>query len=53
MAKKEACTASGFVETDHLVDVNKMIDLAKGAQREIADIKLSCYACLLSQKRNP
>ena len=44
---KEACTASGFVETDHFVDVNKMIDLAKGAQREIADIKLSRYACYL------
>lgn len=44
---KEACAASGFVETDHFVDVNKMIDLAKGAQREIADIKLSRYACYL------
>ena len=44
---KEACTASGFVETDHFVDVNKMIDLAKGAQREIADIKRSRYACYL------
>ena len=28
---KEACSASGFVEIDHFVDVNKMIDLAKGA----------------------
>ena len=44
---KEACSASGFVETDHFVDVNKMIDLAKGAQRKIADIKLSRYACYL------
>lgn len=44
---KEACTASGFVETDHFVDANKMIDLAKGAQRKIADIKLSRYACYL------
>ncbi len=44
---KEACSASGFVETDHFVDVNKMIDLAKGAQREISDIKLSRYACYL------
>ena len=47
MAKKEACTASGFVETDHFVDVNKMIDLVKGAQHEIADIKHSRYACYL------
>ena len=44
---KEACSASGFVEIDHFVDVNKMIDLAKGAQREITDIKLSRYACYL------
>ena len=50
---KTACEASGLDVADHFVDVNKMIDLAKGAQREIADIKLSCYACLLSQKRNP
>ncbi|MEE3485708.1 MAG: hypothetical protein VZQ98_15490 [Bacteroidales bacterium] len=39
--------ASGFAETDHFVDANKMIDLAKGAQREIADIKFSHYACYL------
>lgn len=44
---KEACTASGFAELDHFVDVNKMITLAKGAQREITDIKLSRYACYL------
>ena len=54
---KEACTASGFIETDHFVDVNKMIDLAKGAQRKIADIKLSRYACYLivmnGDPRNP
>jgi len=44
---KEACTASGFVATDHFVDVNKMVDLSSGSQREIADIKLSRYACYL------
>ena len=44
---------SGFVEANHFADVGKMIDLAKGAQREIADIKLTRYTCLLSQKRNP
>ena len=44
---KEACTASGVIETDHFVDVNKMVDLGSGSQRKIADIKLSRYACYL------
>ena len=44
---KDACTASGFVETDHFVDVNKMVELGSGSQREINDIKLSRYACYL------
>ena len=44
---KEACKASGFDVGDHFADVGKMIDLAKGAQREITDIKLSRYACYL------
>jgi DNA-damage-inducible protein D len=44
---KEACLASGFVETDHFVDVNKMVNLGSGSQREITDIKLSRYACYL------
>lgn len=42
---KTACEASGLDVADHFADVGKMIDLAKGAQREIADIKLSRYAC--------
>ena len=37
----------GFAETDHFANVGKMIDHAKGAQREIADVKLSRYACYL------
>ena len=44
---KTACEASGLDVADHFADVGKMIDLAKGAQREIADIKLSRYACYL------
>lgn len=32
---------------DHFRDVMKMIELAKGAHREIEDIELSRYACYL------
>ena len=32
---------------EHFVDVNKMIQLAKGAEREVDDMMLSRYACYL------
>ncbi len=32
---------------DHFADGGKLIDLAKGAQREIEDIALTRYACYL------
>lgn len=44
---KTACKNSGNNVADHFVDVNKMIDLAKTAQRDIEDIMLSRYACYL------
>ena len=44
---KTACEASGLDVEDHFADVGKMITLAKGARREITDIKLSRYACYL------
>lgn len=44
---KEACKLSGFNELDHFPRVGKMIELAKGAQRDIGDINLSRYACYL------
>ncbi len=44
---KDACLNAGEKISDHFVDVNKMIDLAKGAQRELEDIALTRYACYL------
>lgn len=50
----EACANSGFNVDDHFADVSKMIDLAKGAKREIEDIELSRYACyLIVQNADP
>jgi len=44
---KEACSGSGIAISDHFVDVNKMISLAKGAKRRIADIAMTRYGCYL------
>jgi DNA-damage-inducible protein D len=44
---KTACEISGHLVADHFVDVNKMVDLGSGSQREIDDIILTRYACYL------
>lgn len=44
---KIACINAGGATSDHFADIRKMIDLAKGAHREIEDIALSRYACYL------
>ena len=44
---KTACELSGHKVTDHFVDVNKMVDLGSGSQREVDDLMLTRYACYL------
>ncbi len=49
-----SCKASGYMISDHFLQVGKMIKLAKGAQRKVDDYKLSRYACyLIAQNADP
>ena len=51
---KVACDVSDHTPQDHFVDVNKMVDLGSGSQREVEDIMLTRYACyLIAQNGDP
>ncbi|WP_299316247.1 BRO family protein [uncultured Halomonas sp.] len=42
-----ACEQSGNEVSDHFADVSKMVEIGSGAQRPVADVHLSRYACYL------
>jgi DNA-damage-inducible protein D len=51
---KLSCTNSGQEPNDHFPRMEKLIDLPKGAKRDIGDIHLSRYACyLIVQNADP
>ena len=51
---KEACKKSGHIVLDHFVEYHEMIDIGKGAQREMPSVALSRYACyLIVQNADP
>jgi len=51
---RESCQNAGIPVSDHFVEVNKMIELAKGAKRPVDDVALTRYACyLIAQNGDP
>ncbi len=51
---KESCQTSNYAISDHFVDVNKMVPLGSGSERELEDILLTRYACyLIAQNGDP
>lgn len=51
---RTACENAGGRLSDHFAEIGKMIELGKGAQRQVDDIALTRYACyLVAQNGDP
>jgi DNA-damage-inducible protein D len=51
---KQSCETTGQLVFDHFVDVNKMVRLGSGSERQVDDIMLTRYACyLIAQNGDP
>lgn len=51
---REACRNSGRAPEDHFEDILEMVEIGSGARRELADVRLSRYACyLIVQNADP
>jgi DNA-damage-inducible protein D len=51
---KDSCKTTGEAVSDHFVDVNKMVPIGSGAEKQIDDIMLTRYACyLIAQNGDP
>lgn len=44
---RTACEQSGLDSADHFGDVTKMVPIGSSAQRQVADVRLTRYACYL------